>query len=369
MDIKFLEKLTNEFGPSGHEMEIQRIVRDYGKPFAHDILYDRTGSVIFQHGNAGPKLLLAGHIDEIGYVIRNIEKDGFVSISNLGGINPANLLGQEIIIRPFKGGEKIIGITTGSSPERGKVIPLDKLKVDIGCSSAKEVEALGIRVGDPAVPYAQFREMFRKRKIKKDEKNPDSIEEEIDVHLAAAKAFDDRIGVFMGLEILRRISENKIEHPNILYIASTTQEEVGCRGAKTTAQMIQPDIGISLDVTPSGDVPGWDGIHQKMGKGVAISAIDNSMIANPVFKKYVLELAEELNIKAQIGFLPFGGTDAGTIHLTGIGAPSLFFGVPTRYVHSHHALLDLADVESTINLAVELIKRLDEKTIQSFTAI
>ena len=133
--------------------------------------------------------------------------------------------------------------------------------------------------------------------------------------------------------------------------------------------MIEPAIGFALDVDISGDSPGSEGLVQKMGKGVSISAGDGSMIPNPKLRKFVLGIAEEKNIKHQPAFLKAGGTDAGIIHLTGMGAPSLFLGIPTRYIHSHHGILDFNDVENAVQLLVEVLQKLDAKTIESFTTL
>lgn len=374
LNIKFLEDLCNAFGPSGHESEAQKTAYDYGKQFADEVLFDRLGSVVFKRGNSGPKIMLAGHADEIGFVISEITKGGYLKFHQLGGWWDQTLLTQEVVLRPFKGGDKIVGVIGAPPPhvltpeQRSKVMTKDDMYIDIGCSSKKEVEELGIRVGDPAVPMSYFRTMKRTRK-EKDEDDKDAEEKTIGVNLAVSKAFDDRIGVFIVLEVLRRLSEESIEHPNTVYAVSTVQEEVGLRGAKTSAQMIQPDIGFALDVDISGDAPDSKGLVQKMGAGVAISAGDGSMIPNPKLRKYALEVAEEAGIKHQAAFLPAGGTDAGQIHLAGMGAPSLFLGIPTRYIHSHHGMLDLADVENAIKLLVELIKRLDQKTVSSFTEL
>ncbi|MFX1559500.1 MAG: M42 family metallopeptidase, partial [Promethearchaeota archaeon] len=303
LNLTFLEELCDSFGPSGHEEEAQKIVHEYGKKYADDILQDGLGSLIFKRGNSGPKILLAGHVDEIGFVITNIKKDGYLEFHQLGGWWDQTLLTQEVVIHPFKGG-KIIGVIGAPPPHlltpemRSKVVTKDKMYIDIGCSSKKEVEELGVRIGDPAVPVSYFRTMKRKWRKKKEDSN--SAEEEVrDVTLAVAKAFDDRIGVFIALEALRRISENNIELPNTVFFCSTVQEEVGLRGAKTTAQMIKPDIGFALDVDISGDSPGSEGLVQKMGKGVSISAGDGSMIPNPKFRKFVMQIAEEKNIRHQ----------------------------------------------------------------------
>ncbi len=374
LDIHLLEELCNAFGPSGFEHEVQRIVRDYGSKYADEILYDRMGSVIFRRGDTGPKIMLAGHADEIGFVITDIEKNGFLRFHQLGGWWEHTLLAQEVVIRPSRGEEKVLGVIGAMPPhilppeDRMKIIPKEKMYIDIGCSSADEVKELGIRVGDPAVPYSLFRTARRVKKEKNDD-SKDAKEETRETTLCVAKAFDDRIGVFMGLEVMRRLSEEKITHPNSLYVVSTTQEELGLRGARTAAQMILPDIGFALDVDISGDIPGADGIIQKMGKGVSISAGDGSMIPNPLLRKFVTDVAEENKIRFQPAFLRAGGTDAGIIHITGIGAPSLFIGVPTRHIHSHHAVLDLEDVENGIRLLVEVIKRMDDKTVRSFTTL
>ncbi len=375
LDIALLEELCNAFGPSGHEHEAQKVARDNGAKYADEVQYDRMGSVVFKKGNTGPKIMLAGHIDEIGFVITHIEKNGFLRFHQLGGWWDQTLLTQEVLIKPSKRDEKVIGVIGAPPPHvlsadmRSKVVTKDKMFIDIGAGSAKEVEELGIRVGDPAVPLATFRTMKRTRKEKKDEDDKDAKEETREVTVAVAKAFDDRIGVFIALEVIKRLKEENIDHPNTVYAVSTVQEEVGLRGARTSAQMILPDLGFSLDVDISGDVPGVEGLVQKMGMGVSISAGDGSMIPNPKLRSFVLDVAEETGIRHQPAFLKSGGTDAGIIHITGMGAPSLFIGIPTRHIHSHHGMLDMSDVEAAVDLLVEVIKRLDEKTVASFTEL
>ncbi|MHA1633888.1 MAG: M42 family metallopeptidase [Candidatus Thorarchaeota archaeon] len=375
LDLKLLEDLCNAFGPSGHEDEVQKVVLEYSKKFGVDVLQDGIGSLIFKKGDGGPKVMIAGHVDEIGFVITNIKKDGYLQFHQLGGWWDQTLLTQEVVIRPSEGDEKIIGVIGAPPPHvltpemRNKVVTKDKMYFDIGCSSAEEVKKLGIRVGDPAVPRADFRTMKRTRKEKKNADDKNSGQEERKVTLAVAKAFDDRIGVFIALEALRKISEENISLPNTVYFVSTVQEEVGLRGAKTSAQLIKPDIGFALDVDISGDSPDSEDLVQKMGSGVAISAGDGSMIPNPKLRKFVMKIAEEKEIRHQPAFLKFGGTDAGQIHLAGMGAPSLFIGIPTRYIHSHNGMLDLDDVESAVQLLVEVLKKLDAKTIESFTAL
>ncbi|MHA1952080.1 MAG: M42 family metallopeptidase [Candidatus Thorarchaeota archaeon] len=344
IDLKLLEDLCNAFGPSGHEDEAQKVALEYAKKFGVEVLQDGIGSLIFKIGDSGPKVMIAGHVDEIGFVITNIKKDGYLQFHQLGGWWDQTLLTQEVVIRPSEGEKKIIGVIGAPPPHvltpelRNKVVTKEKMYFDIGCSSAKEVKKLGIRVGDPAVPRADFRTMKRTRKEKKNEEDKDAKEEEREITLAVAKAFDDRIGVFIALETLRKISEENISLPNTVYFVSTVQEEVGLRGAKTSAQMIKPDVGFALDVDISGDSPGSEGLVQKMSKGVAISAGDGSMIPNPKFRKFVMNTAEEKEIRHQPAFLKSGGTDGGQMHLAGIGAPTLFLGIPTRYIYCRNLM-------------------------------
>ena len=265
MDVDFLEQLSNAFGPSGHENEIQQLVKSYAEKFADSVEYDRLGSIIFKKGSQGPKIMLTGHSDEIGFVISAIESNGYLKISNIGGWWPGNVLSHQILIRPLFGTEKILGVVACKPPhilsadERNKLVPLKDMFVDVGCTSKEEVESLGVRVGDPAVPYSQFRKIERSHT-----ENKDGRKIVTKTTLGVGKAFDDRVGVFIVTQVLKRLTEENVEHNNTVYFVSTTQEEVGLRGARTSAQLIQPDVGFALDVDISGDLPGVD-LIQKMG--------------------------------------------------------------------------------------------------------
>ena len=175
LDLKLLENLCNAFGPSGHEDEAQKVALEYAKKFGVEVLQDGIGSLIFKKGDGGPKIMIAGHVDEIGFIISNIKKDGYLQFHQLGGWWDQTLLTQEVVIRPSEGDEKIIGVIGAPPPYmltpeiRNKVVTKEKMYIDIGCSSEKEVKKLGIRVGDPAVPRADFRTMKRTRKEKKNE--------------------------------------------------------------------------------------------------------------------------------------------------------------------------------------------------------
>jgi len=186
-----------------------------------------------------------------------------------------------------------------------------------------------------------------------------------------AKGFDDRIGAFVFMEAFRRIKENGIAHPNTLYGAATVQEEVGLRGATTIAHVVDPDVAIVLEVDIAGDVPGIKP-HEaltKLGQGPGLITFDGSMIPNQPFKEFVIEVAKQAQIPLQLSQIRGGGTDAGRIHISRAGCPSVVVTVPTRHIHSHVGLLSLKDTENAVRLVTELVKRLDSETVESFTSL
>jgi len=206
-----------------------------------------------------------------------------------------------------------------------------------------------VRIGDPIVPVSPFT-LLR------------------DGRIAIGKAFDDRLGAFIAMEVVRKLRMEGIAHPNTVVGVATTQEEVGARGARTVAYETNPDVCLTLEVDISGDVPGAANkvAPAKMGKGVAILTYDTSMIPNQPLKEFVIRVAKEAGIRHQLSIATRGGTDAGQIHITGAGCPSIVLGVPTRHIHSHVGMFSVADVEATISLVMECVKRLDAATVSSF---
>jgi len=357
--LSVLKRMTESFGPSGFERETARIVRDYMKEYADEILSDKLGSLVYvlKGDRERPHVLLAGHIDEVGFVVSGIdEKTGFLTFNPLGGWWDQVLLSQRVVVRTSKG--DLMGVIAAKPPhiltaeERKKLVTKDKMYIDIGASSKEEAEEMGVKIGDPVVPWSPF-SLLRDGKI------------------AMGKAFDDRIGAFIMMETIRRIKEEGTEHPNTVYGAATVQEEVGLRGAQTVAHLVDPDVGIVLEVDISGDAPGIEPpkAPTRMGKGPSLVTFDGSMIPNQPLKEFVIKTAEDIGVPLQLSHVARGGTDAGKIHLNRVGCPSVVIGVPTRHIHSHVGLLSIEDAENAVKLVVELIKRLDEKRVKSFTAI
>ncbi len=366
--LEFLERLCNAFGPAGFEREPIRITREYIEGYVDEITYDKLGSLVFKKMGKSkrPVVLLPGHVDEIGFVIAGINEDGYLTFDTLGGWWAQVLLGQRVKIRTQKG--EIEGVIAAKPPhllsgdERKKVLTKDKMFIDIACANLEEAREMGVRIGDPVSPDSRFslieKVVFEEGKKKGKAK------------LAIGKAFDDRIGVFVATEVIRILFEEKVTHPNTVLGAATTQEEVGLRGARTTAYVAKPDVCITLEVDIAGDVPGIKP-HEapaKMGKGPSILTFDASMIPNQPLKETVIAVAEKNKIPYQLSKASGGGTDAGVIHIHGAGCPSLVVGIPTRHIHSHVGILSLEDVENCIKLIIEVVKTLDEKTVDGFTS-
>jgi endoglucanase len=357
--VDVLKRMTESFGPSGFERETVRIVKDYMQPYADEIMTDKLGSIVFvaKGKSERPRVLLAGHVDEVGFVVSGIdEKSGFLSFNTLGGWWDQVLLSQRVIVRTEKG--DLHGVIAAKPPhlltdeERKKVLEKKDMFIDIGATSGKEAIEAGVKMGDPVVPWSPF-SLMRNGKI------------------AMGKAFDDRIGAFIMMEAIHKIKESAILHPNTVYGAATVQEEVGLRGAQTVAHLVDPDVALVLEVDIAGDMPGIKPVEAptRMGQGPTLLTYDASMIPNQPLKEFVVKTAKEAGIPLQLSQVARGGTDAGRIHLNRVGCPSAVISVPTRHIHSHVGLLSLEDTENAVKLIIELVKMLDKKTVESFTAM
>ncbi|SOC03082.1 putative aminopeptidase FrvX [Ureibacillus xyleni] len=349
--LKMLKELTDANGIAGNERAPRQVMKKYIEPLADEIEYDNLGSLIAKKvGDAnGPKIMIAGHLDEIGFMVSQIDEKGFIKFQTVGGWWSHVMLSQRVTITTRKG-EEIIGVIGSKPPHilpaeaRKKVVDMKELFIDIGATSKEEAAEWGIRPGDMITPYFEFNVM-------KNEK------------LLLAKAWDNRIGCAIAIDVFKELKNSK--HPNIVYGVGNVQEEVGLRGAKTSTFKIQPDIGFALDVGVAGDTPGITPKEStsKLGDGPQIIIYDASMVGHKGLRDFVVDIAEEHNIPYQFDSTPGGGTDAGSIHLTANGVPAMAIGLATRYIHSHAAILHRDDYENTVKLIVEVIKKLDRETV------
>ncbi len=340
--IEMMKELTDANGVPGNESRVRRVMEKHIAPYADEVTYDRLGSLIAKKsGNEnGPKFMIAGHLDEIGFMVTEITDKGFVKFQTLGFWWPHVLLTQRVrIITKKKELLGVIGYKIPAQADMKKMIEIKDMYIDIGAESKEQALEYGIRLGDMIVPDAQFAQLENQK-------------------LLLAKAWDNRIGCAIAIEVMKRLKDQ--QHENVVYGVGNVQEEIGLRGAKTTANLVKPDIMIAVDVSESEDTPGHKGTSE-MGKGPVIFMKDVTMIPHRGLFDFVVETAEEEKIPHQIIAIEMGGTDAGSTHVSGDGVPSIAITVPTRYIHSHSSILHYDDVEQTIQLITALIKRLDRQ--------
>lgn len=366
--LKFMEELSNSFGPSGFEREPARIIKNYVSRFSDRIYSDKLGSLMFEKNGTSdcPVVLIPGHVDEIGFIVSSINKQGYLTFNPLGGWSDQVLLSQRVVVRTKEG--MIHGVIASKPPhllppeERTKVVVMEKMFIDIGASNEEEAKAMGVTIGNPVIPNSRF-STVRKRVFKDGKRNGEDT-------IAIGKAFDNRLGAWTAAEVVRTLAEKNLKHPNKVIGAATTLEEEGLRGAHTTAYITNPDVCITLDTDIAGDVPGIEA-HEaaaKMGYGPSLTTFDSSMIPNRGLVDLVIGTAERCRIPYQLSQV-VSDTDAGVIHMANAGCPSIAIGVPARHIHSHVGLFSMKDAENCVRLIVEVVKQLDRKTVEGFTKI
>ena len=342
----FLKNILNAISPSGFEDEAAFVWKEYAKEFAHKVVTDLHGnSIAILNEDGEPRVMLAGHIDEIGFMVKYIDDDGFIYFTPIGGWDLQIPQGQRVWIKTKDG--RVTGVI-GKKPihlleeEESKKIPKFKdLWIDIGVKNRKEAEEV-VKIGDPVVLAYEFTPL-----------KEDNI---------AARGIDDRVGAFVVLEALRLLSKEKIKAA--VFSVATVQEEIGLRGAKTSAFRINPKVGIAVDVTFATDFPKIRREKEaigdvKLGKGPVIARGPN---INPKVFETLVDAAEKEGIPYQVEGLPRGtGTDANVIQLTREGVATGLISIPNRYMHTPCEVINLNDVENAAKLIASFIKRLDEK--------
>lgn len=350
--LTMLKELTDAKGIPGNEKEVREVFEKYITPYSDDVTKDNLGSSIAKKvGDVnGPKIMIAGHLDEIGMMVTRIDDNGFIYFQTVGGWWNQVMLAQRVTIMGDKG--DVTGVIGSKPPHvlsaeaRKKPYQIKDMFIDVGASNKDEVKSFGIKPGDSIVPYFEFTPM-------KNEK------------MLLAKAWDNRIGLAIAIDVLKKLKDEK--HPNTVYGVGTIQEEIGLRGARTSAHSIQPDIGFGVDVGIAGDTPGISKqeADSKLGEGPQIVLYDASMVSHKGLRDLVVQTAEDNQIPYQFTSMAGGGTDSGAIHLTGNGVPSLSITVATRYIHSNAGILHRDDYENAVKLIVEVVKKLDKDMLEN----
>ncbi len=342
--LENLEKLSNASGVAGREEEVRNLMVQMLKPHADEVSVDNLENVIAvkKGKEKAPKVMLAAHMDEIGLMVKNISKEGFIQFTKMGGIDDRILIAQKVLVYTSKG--PLHGIVGSKPPhiqkeeERKKIVAYDELFIDVGAESKEDAGKMGIKVGDPI----GFDQKFAK--VGKD--------------VVIGKAFDDRIGCAVMIETLKLLEKTNCT----ICAVGTVQEEVGLRGAMVAAFGVNPDVGIALDVTVAGDVPGVREVDTtvKMGKGPTLTVSDAGLITHPKVLRLLLDVAEESKIAYQLETGLLGATDAARISLTRQGVPSGTVSIPARYIHSPIGMISLKDAEESAKLTAAAIRKIEK---------
>jgi putative aminopeptidase FrvX len=352
--LKLLKALTEAHGVSGSEDAVRAVFRAEVKG---EILADRMGGLFAPREGAAPspRIMVAGHFDEVGFAVQSITAEGYLRLAMLGGVWSHTVLGSRLRILTGPG-QEVTGIVSSkpihytSESERSEVVPVENLLVDVGADNAEEArQRFGIWVGQPVVPESEFRRLPGTDRV-------------------VAKALDNRVGVAVAMEIAAALGQTA--HPNTVFCGATCQEEIRARGAGPAAHLLRPDLAIVLEGVPADDFPGSspDNRQGAIGHGVQIRILDSSAIMNRRLNEFILSVAEALHLPHQVTVRRRGGTDASLINLSRDGVPVAVLGIPVRYAHTANGVMDLRDYTACRTLLLEVLRRLDESIFQDCVA-
>ncbi len=346
--LDLLRQLADAPGPPGFEEPIRKLMVDAMKPYASSIRFDGLGSIIATQGSAGPRIMVDAHMDELGGMIRRVTPKGLLTMQMLGGWFDQALVDQRWIIIGSKGPVRAVtgirDIHYAPLTERNVVYSRDSLFLDVGASSEAEVRAMGIGPGDPVVPDAPFAVLNGTANY-------------------LGKAWDDRVGCAVVVEAMRRLASRP--HPNSIFYAITTQEEVGLRGAHTAVEVIKPDIGIAIEAGVTGDVGAKpEESQERLGAGPGLFLFNNSELPNRKFVQFVKDSAAARQLPLQFDLVTGYGDDSAEIQKSNGGTPTVCILVPVRYTHAHNGVMNRKDFDQTVDLLVEMLEHLDAAAVQ-----
>ncbi|EKU46775.1 M42 family metallopeptidase [Staphylococcus massiliensis] len=350
---QLLKQLTDLNGIAGHEYNVKKEMKSLLEPYSDELIEDNLGGIFGKKNatNGSKTLMLAGHLDEIGFMVTYIEDNGYIKFTPVGGWWNQVMLSQKLTITTDEG--KTYRGVIGTKPphiltpeERKKPVEIKDMYIDLGVKDKKEVEALGIELGNMITPYSEFETLANDNYL-------------------CAKAFDNRFGCALSVDVMEALKDEDI---NInLVSGANVQEEVGLRGAKVAANKIKPDLAIAVDVGVAYDTPGLYNEHHngKLGDGPLVLLLDATNIGHYGFRKYIKEVAKDKGINVQWDSIPGGGTDAGSMHLANEGAPTISIGIPLRYMHSNVSVIHKDDYLNAVKLVTEIVKGLDDDKVES----
>lgn len=347
--LQMFKTLTELPGAPGNESAVRRYMREELGKYSDEIIQDNLGGIfgVKKGPEDGPKIMVAGHMDEVGFMITGITDNGMLRFQTLGGWWNQVMLAQRVEIMTADG---VVPGVIGSIPphlltdeQRAKPMDVKNMLIDIGADDEDDAKQIGIRPGQAAVPVCPFTPMANEKKI-------------------MAKAWDNRYGCGLALELLKEVHGEEL--PNRLYSGANVMEEVGLRGAQVAANMIDPDLFFALDASPANDMSGSKKEFGQLGQGTLLRILDRTMITHRGLREFILDTAETNNIPYQY-FISQGGTDAGKVHLSNEGVPSAVIGICSRYIHTSSSIIHTDDYAAAKELLVKLVKTCDRTTMET----
>lgn len=344
--MEMFKTLTELQGAPGNEHLVRNYMKQELEKYADDVIQDNLGGVFGVKQGEGPNVMVAGHMDEVGFMVTQITENGMIRFQPLGGWWSQVLLAQRVQIMTNSGA--IIGVIGSIPPhnltedQRKKPMEIKHMLIDIGADGREDAKKIGVKPGQPIVPVCPFTPMANDKKI-------------------LAKAWDNRYGCGLSIELLKELQNEAV--PNQLYSGATVQEEVGLRGAQVAANMIKPDIFYALDASPANDMSGDEKEFGQLGKGALLRIFDRTMVTHRGIREFVLDTAESNNIPYQY-FVSQGGTDAGRVHISNNGVPSAVIGICSRYIHTAASMIHIDDYAAAKELVVKLVKSTDANMLE-----
>ncbi|GAB3061468.1 M42 family metallopeptidase [Salinicoccus sesuvii] len=346
--LERMKKLTELHGAPGFEDQVRNYMKEEMAPFADEILQDGLGGLFALKKSKvenAPKVMIAGHMDEVGFMVTQLTENGMIKFTPLGGWSNDVLLSHKFKVRTAE--DKEITGVIGSVPvhfrkgEGNKPVQLDDMLLDVGADSREDLETMGIRPGDSIVPDVNFEVLEQDNKL-------------------LAKAWDNRYGCLIAIETLEALADVELDCD--LYVGANVQEEVGLRGAKVSSNMIKPDIAFAVDCSPANDMLGNKDDIGRIGEGTLVRIVDRTMILSKPMRDYMLKTADEHDIKFQYYQSP-GGTDAGSIHVSNEGVVSAVVGIVARYIHTSHSIINAEDYLHAKAMLTELVRGIDHDKV------
>ncbi|MFC4556736.1 M42 family metallopeptidase [Virgibacillus kekensis] len=345
--LELFKTLTELQGAPGNEHAVRKFIKGELEKYSDEIIQDNLGGVFGVKKGDGPRVMVAGHMDEVGFMVTQITDNGMIRFQPLGGWWSQVLLAQRVQIMTDNG--PVVGVIGSIPPhnltpeQRKKPMEIKNMLIDIGADDREDAKKIGVKPGQPILPVCPFTPMANEKKI-------------------LAKAWDNRYGCGLSVELLKELQGETV--PNQLYSGATVQEEVGLRGAQVAAHMIKPDIFYALDASPANDMSGDKKEFGQLGKGALLRIFDRSMITHPGMREFILDTAESNNIPYQY-FISQGGTDAGRVHISDDGVPSAVVGICSRYIHTSSSIIHVDDYQAAKELIVKLVKSTDNTTVET----